>query len=105
MDTHEILKAADCRMEVVCKKVWSDLDETDEEGIRFCRDCKQAIFYTSTPAEVRVAAEKGYCVYIVPDSAADQRRRFDITRERIREIEAKALKRLNGPTLGVPKIR
>lgn len=105
METHEILKAAGCKMEVVCKKLWSELDETGEDGIRFCRDCKQVIFYTTTPAELRIAAEKGYCVYIVPDSAADQKTRYDITRERIRKIEVGTLKRLDGPTLGVPRIR
>ena len=105
METHEILKAAGCQMEVICKKIWSELDETDEDGIRFCRDCKQAIFNTTTPAELRVAAEKGVCVYIVPGGAAGQKNQFDITHERIRQIDAETLKRLEGPTLGVPKIR
>jgi hypothetical protein len=108
METHEILKAAGCQMQVVCGKQWDELITTEEEGIRFCSDCKQAIFRTATPAELRVAAEKGVCVYIVPDSAAANERnqiKFKITRERIRKIEAKALKRLKGPTMGVPFIR
>lgn len=108
METDEILKAAGCQMEVNCGKQWAELDETEIDGIRFCNDCKKAIFTASTPAELRVAAEKGVCVYIVPDSPASiiqTQNKFDITRERIRKIEAKALLKLKGPTMGVPIIK
>lgn len=111
METQELLDAASCNMKVVCGKKWDELEETDEPGIRFCSKCKQAIFYTTTSAELRIAAEKQVCVYIVADSQADQCQIIDhinfpeITRERLRKIEAKALGRLKGPTMGVPIIR
>ena len=93
-------------MEVVCGKKWEDLDETDVDGIHFCMDCKNSVFYTETPAELRVAAERGLCVYIAPGSLAEKNRMpipgrsFGVSRERIQKIEAKALKNLSGPLMG-----
>jgi hypothetical protein len=107
METQELLDAANCEMKVVCGIKWSELEPTDEPGIRFCGKCKQLIFYTSTVAELRIAAEKKFCVYIAPGSHADSTRPVehinfpDLTRKRIRKIEAKALRRLKGPTMGV----
>jgi hypothetical protein len=111
MESQDLLDAASCKMKVVCGKQWDELEKTDEPGIRFCSKCKQAIFYTTTSAELRIAAEKKVCVYIVSGSQADQRQLIDhinfpeITREQLRKIEAKALRRLKGPTMGVPIIR
>jgi hypothetical protein len=111
MDTQEMLDSAKCDMEVVCQKRWQELDATDEEGIRYCGDCRQLVFYTETPTELRIAAERGLCVYIVPESKAQVERDLllfqppALTPERLRKIEAKALKRLKGPTVGVPILR
>lgn len=107
MNTCEMLDKAGCDMEVVCDKKWKDLIETDVDGIRFCGDCKKSVFYTKNPAELRLAAERKLCVYIESDSLAskwkNQQRasQLAISRERIREIEAKALRCMKGPTLGV----
>ena len=106
METFEMLDKAGCDMEVVCEKKWTDLLETDVDGIRFCADCKKSVFYTTTAAELRLAAERKLCVYIVPDSSASMARnkklfkQFDVSRERIRAIEEKALLRMKGPALG-----
>lgn len=111
METQQLLDAANCEMKVVCGIKWSELKSTDEPGIRFCGKCKQLIFFTTTVAELRIAAEKKFCVYIVPGSHADPTRPVEhinfpeITRERLRKIEEKALKRLKGPTMGVAIIR
>lgn len=111
MGTQELLDAANCDMKVVCGIQWSELEPTDEPGIRFCGECKQLIFYTTTVAELRIAAEKKFCVYIAPGSHANTTRPVeyinfpDITRKRIRKIEAKALRRLKGTTMGVAIIR
>lgn len=106
METFEMLDKAGCEMEVVCGKKWSDLLETEVDGIRFCIDCKKSVFYTTTPAELRLAAERKLCVYIEPKSLASKTeaerlaRQPEITRQRIRQIEAKALRRMKGATLG-----
>ena len=111
MSVEKILNSAGCEMEVVCGKRWEELDVTEEDGIHFCNDCKKLVFYTETSAELRLAAERGLCVYIVPGSSAARMREpvpemnFEISRERIREIEAKALKRMKGPTMGVAIIK
>jgi len=106
MSLDKFLQSADCEMEVVCGKKWEDLDETDVDGIHFCMDCKKSVFYTETPAELRVAAERGLCVYIAPGSLAEKNRlsiperSFSVSRERIQKIEAKALKNLGGQLMG-----
>ena len=111
METFEMLDSAGCDMEVVCEKKWTDLLKTDVDGIRFCIDCKTSVFYTKTATELRLAAERGLCVYIEPDSSASMARnkqlfkQFDVSRERIRAIEAKALRRMKGPTLGAVIIK
>ena len=74
MSLEKYLESAGCEMEVVCDKKWEDLDATDVDGIHFCMDCKKSVFYTETPAELRVAAERGLCVYIAPGSSADKSR-------------------------------
>ena len=58
-----------------------------------------------TAAELKVSAEKGLCVYIVPDTSAERADNFNAiaknfvpTRERIRQIEAKALRKLKHPS-------
>jgi hypothetical protein len=107
----EILDKAGCDMKVVCDKKWTDLLKTGVDGIRFCADCKKSVFYTNTPAELRLAAERKLCVYIVPNSSASMPKikqsikQFDISRERIGATEAKALRRMKGPTLGVVIIK
>ena len=106
MKKFELLDKAGCDMEVVCDKKWIDLVETEVTGIRFCGDCKKSVFYTTTPAELRLAAERKLCVYIEPKSLASKAeaeslaRQPEITRQRIRQIEAKALRRMKGATLG-----
>ena len=111
METFEILKQAGCDMEVVCDKQWGELLPTDEDGIKFCGECKKLVFYTTTPAELRLAAKRGLCVFIVPNSLAHIERfprlisTSKVSRQRIRRTEEKALRRLRGPTLGVSVIR
>ena len=112
MTTNKLLTSADCDLKVVCGKQWTDLNATEQDGIRFCGDCKKLVFYTKTAAELKVAAEKQLCVYIVPDTSAARTENFNAlarnfvpTRERIRQIEAKALSRMNRPLMGHAIIR
>lgn len=111
IQTFKMLQKADCEMKLVCSKKWNELAATELDGVRFCSDCKKAVFYAATAAELRVAAERGLCVYIDPGSTAREVHDLDqlcipqVTRERLKQIEAKALRRLKGPTLGVPIVR
>lgn len=109
MNTNEMLETSGCKMEVICGKKWEELSLTEQDGIRFCGDCRKAVFLTTTPAELKLAAQRGLCVYVVPESPAALFRSnrdaptFAVSRERIREIEKKVLQRLTGATLGVVK--
>ena len=96
MSKKDIFSEAKCEMEVLCDKNWDDLNPTEEDGIRFCKDCKKLVFYTQTAAELEIAAEKKLCVYVVPESGAHQlqkmlkRRQSDAAKMR-REMIAKPL--------------
>lgn len=107
MNSNQILNNANCELTVVCGRNWDDFDKTEEDGIKFCNHCQQAVFLTRTSAEVRIAAEKGLCVYIVPMSEAwESGQLFEVSRERIRAIEAKALRKMQrGHLTGQVKIR
>jgi hypothetical protein len=111
MNTTEFLNKAGCKLEVICDKGWNDLVETDENGIRYCGDCRQLVFYTTTTAELRVAAKRKLCVYLAPEIRRNTARNWrpdqrpEVTIERIRELERNALSRLKGPTLGSAIIR
>ncbi len=111
MNTTEFLEKAGCKFEVVCDKGWNDLVETDETGVRYCGDCRQLVFYTTTTAELRVAAKRRLCVYLSPEICMNMAKdwnpdqRSEVTVERVRELERKALSRLKGPTLGSAIIR
>ena len=102
-----LIKEADCEMKVVCGKQWTELNATEEEGIRFCGDCKKLVFYTKTAAELKVAAEKGLCVYIVPETSAERADNFNSlaknfvpTRERVTPVESKDLSQMSRRLMG-----
>lgn len=95
MDAKQFLEHSNCQLAVVCGRNWDDFDKTEEDGIKFCNHCKQAVFLTRTSAEVRIAAEKGLCVYVVPMSEAwEEGRVLDISRADLRAAEAKVLQRI-----------
>ena len=55
-----MLKRADCLMEVVCNKKWDQLVATEEEGIKFCGDCKNLFFIHKLPANYGLQLKKDY---------------------------------------------
>lgn len=66
MPPKKLLKAAGCKMKVICGRDWYEFEETELDGARFCHSCEKVVFYTRTIQELKVAAEKGLCVYIAP---------------------------------------
>ena len=103
MSPKKLLKDAGCEMKVICGRDWDEFEKTELDGVRFCTGCEKAVFYTLTSQEVKIAAEKGLCVYIAPGSFADE---SDAVRARIKAIEAKAIKnmgRLTGSVALKPK--
>ncbi len=95
---------------LVCAKRWHELLETEEDGIRFCQDCMRLIFHARTTAELRIAARRGFCVYMNPEVTAmhesEQRVMLfsAIIRQKIARTEVKALRRLREPAVGIPVI-
>ena len=87
MSPKKLLKAANCKMRVICERNWDDFEETELDGVRFCNGCAKVVFYTCTVQELKVAAEKGLCVYIAPSFYDDCK----LDNERTKTIEAEAL--------------
>lgn len=111
MTTLKLPSHTGCDLIVRCSKQWQELDVTDEDGIRFCPNCQKLVFLTRTTAELRLAAERGWCVFIVPGSSAQtEQSRIEnmepsLLRERIRRIETEFLVRMNDQPLGFPIFR
>jgi len=107
----DFLKKSGCEMTVVCGKTWEQLSSTEDNGRRYCADCKKDVFLVSTPTELRRAARQERCVYINPTPAqpiepfTDAPIKFRVSRERIREIEKKALEKMKQPFLGAVRLR
>ena len=87
MSPKKLLKEADCEMKVICGRDWTEFEETELDGVRFCTGCEKAVFYTRTREELRIAAKKGLCVYIAPEFD----NRPESVAERIKAIEANAI--------------
>jgi hypothetical protein len=112
MTLNKFLNQANCEMKVICEKKWNDLNQTEEEGIRFCSDCKKLVFYTKTSEELKIAAKKGVCVFIESGSSAEYadilekkiiklEDQFSESFERIRQIDSYSIRPIKHRTLGV----
>lgn len=48
--------------ELRCPMNWNDLEGTDNVGVRFCRECKDRVFFCRTANEALNHAKAGHCV-------------------------------------------
>ncbi len=66
MQIKDFLDDFGCEVQVLCGKSWEELDATEENGIRFCGECKKLVFYAKNPTELKIAAQRNLCVYFQP---------------------------------------
>lgn len=50
-----------------CPKLWESLDLTEDEDVRYCRECEQKVFLCSTPEEFVRLGNAGHCVAVPKD--------------------------------------
>ncbi len=48
----------------VCDKRWDEMAVTDDNGVRFCEQCKQNVHYCDTIMDARKHAGVGHCVAV-----------------------------------------
>lgn len=66
MEIEDFLDDVSCEVQVLCGKNWEELDVTEENGIRFCGECKKLVFYAINSTELKIAAQRKLCVYFQP---------------------------------------
>ena len=72
MEFKDLLDDVGCEVQVLCGKSWEELDATEENGIRFCGECKKLVFYAKNPTELKIAAQRKLCVYFEPAAHLDE---------------------------------
>jgi hypothetical protein len=91
MEIKDLFDDVGCELQVLCGKNWEELDATEENGIRFCGECKKLVFYAKNPTELKIAAQRNLCVYFQPATHLDQ---FDQTMENIKHKKILAMDRI-----------
>jgi uncharacterized protein (TIGR02996 family) len=57
-------RALPLRFDFLCDRRWEDLRTTEDQGRRFCDDCKQHVHYCDTIGEAREHAWAGHCIAV-----------------------------------------
>ena len=72
MEIKDLLDDVGCEVQVLCGKSWEELDATEENGVRFCDECKKLVFYAKNSTELKIAAQRNLCVYFQPTFHLDE---------------------------------
>lgn len=51
-----------CAFSYKCSKSWSDLEDTEDESIRFCRDCQREVYFCADDDELLSYIRLNRCV-------------------------------------------
>lgn len=52
-----------------CPKEWESLDRTETNGVRYCQECKQQVYFCTTPEDFVRLGNAGHCVAISDDNS------------------------------------
>lgn len=53
-----------CDIKLKCKQRWEDMQSTDEDGIRYCEQCKNNVHFCFNDYELNEAIQNNWCVAI-----------------------------------------
>ncbi len=56
------LTIRNCVFSFKCSAVWEQLEDTDNEAVRFCQDCQREVYYCDTDDELVAAVKLNRCV-------------------------------------------
>lgn len=63
------------QFEFKCPKKWGLLQATQNESVRFCKECQKNVFYCSSPIEVIKHSALGNCIAV--DTSSDNNQKFN----------------------------
>ncbi|VAW94412.1 hypothetical protein MNBD_GAMMA23-2547 [hydrothermal vent metagenome] len=79
-----------CEFKYQCPKDWFELEESDDENIRYCNKCDQNVYFCKDEKELKQSIEKNRCVAIVSiNNGEDSMMLGMITEERYKNITDK----------------
>lgn len=55
---------ANCIFGYKCDQSWDALADTDDSNVKYCKHCKNNVFYCSTPEELMRAIRRRVCVSV-----------------------------------------
>ena len=56
---------SNCSFAYKCQMQWENLYETENENIKFCKDCQKEVHYCETDEELLEAIKRNKCVSIL----------------------------------------
>lgn len=59
-----LVEIRNCEFRFECPKLWAELQETENQKIRFCEACNRSVHYCKTPSELQRAIINNYCVAV-----------------------------------------
>ena len=67
------LTIRNCIFGFKCSAIWEDLQETEDEAIKFCNSCQREVHYCSDDFELGTAVRLNRCVAIEKDDGGTVR--------------------------------
>jgi Zn finger protein HypA/HybF involved in hydrogenase expression len=58
------IEIRNCSFKFRCEKTWNELEKGKDPKIRYCKNCKEDVYYVRTDKELRSAIEHDFCVAI-----------------------------------------
>ena len=65
-DEKNLFQFRNCKFAFRCNADWFELDETQDEKIRFCNDCQRQVHLCDTEEKLTNAIKSNLCVAIEP---------------------------------------
>ncbi len=65
------LRLRNCNFKFKCTQSWELLEITDEEGVRFCKDCQKDVHMVGTLSDLYKSLKNDFCVAIPFDPSEE----------------------------------
>ncbi len=66
------LTIRNCKFAYRCSAKWDDLEETDDDEIRFCNDCQKEVFFCDSDETLITFVKLNRCVAILKPNSNER---------------------------------
>lgn len=66
-----------CEFEYKCPKNWFELEHTDDETVKYCRECEKQVYYCCDQEDIDFWATRGQCVAYISNPSSDTLKRLE----------------------------